>query len=102
MPRSCSSRSSLRMGRPLADGTWARLRMCSGVDSVIGGWSWVRKSSGVSPFEGVDDEAGQGLRVEVGRLLGHDVTLAGDGGDRGDRRRFEEESGVDAVTCRID
>ena len=29
-----------------------------------------------SPFVRVDDEAGQGLRVEVGRLLGHDVAVA--------------------------
>ena len=64
-PRSCSSISSLRTGRPFAAGCWARARIWSGVGHRLTGRD--------SPFVRVDDEAGQGLRVEVGRLLGHDV-----------------------------
>ena len=40
-----------------------------------------------SPFVRVDDEAGQGLGVEVGRLLGHDVAVAR-------RRRGSTATGV--------
>ena len=105
-PRSWSSISSLRTGRPLADGTWARTRIWSGVDSVIG--RRLRRvrggtgSSAGSPFVRVEDEAGQGLGVEVGRLLGHDTALAGDGGDRFDRGRLEEERGIGPVRAGID
>ena len=55
-----------------------------------------------SPLVRVDDEAGQGLRVEVGRFLGHDVAVAGDGRDGGDRRRLQQERGFDAVGAGVD
>src|SRR6478672_3498360 len=104
-PRSWSSISSLRTGRPLADGTWARTRIWSGVDSVIGLRLRARGgkgSSAGSPFVRVEDEAGQGLGVEVGRLLGHDTALASDGGDRFDRGRLEEEGGIGPIGRGID
>src|SRR5262245_61363735 len=91
-PRSWSSISSLRTGRPFVAGCWARARIWSGVVSV----------TRCSPFVGVDDEARQGLRIEVGRLLGHDLAGAGDGLDRFDRRRVEQERGVRAVGRGVD
>ena len=44
----------------------------------------------------VDDEAAQGLRVEIGRLLGHDVARLRDRRDRGDRGPLEQERRIDA------
>src|SRR4051812_980641 len=105
-PRSWSSISSLRTGRPLAEGTWARTRIWSGVDSVIerrlGRARGRERSSSGSQFVRIDDEARQGLRIEVGRLLGHDATLAGDGGDRFDRGRLEKEGGIGPVRASVD
>src|SRR6187397_1596907 len=91
-PRSCSSISSLRTGRPFVVGFWARARIWSGVVSV----------TGCSPFVRVDDEAGQGLGVEVGRLLGHHGARPGDRLDGLDRRRVEQEGRVGAVGCGVD
>src|SRR5690349_12519831 len=85
-PRSTSSISSLRTGRPPGG---VRLRRRSEeVRSVIGG------RSAALPLVRVEHEAGEGLGIEVGRLLGHDVALRGDLEDRGDRRWLEEEGGV--------
>ena len=67
MPRSSSSISSLRTGRPLGGGD-----LRSGEDLVRCGVGHPG-----SPFVRVDDEAGQGLRIEVGRFLGHHVAVGG-------------------------
>ena len=45
---------------------------------------------------GIDDQAGEGLGIEVGRFLGHDVALPGDGFDGDDGCRLEQERGVRA------
>ena len=50
----------------------------------------------------VDDEAGQGLRIEVGRFLRHDVAVAGDRDDRRDRCRFEQERRIRAIDAGVD
>src|SRR5215207_5519264 len=90
MPRSNSSISSLRTGRPLTGG--------NGVRERNGSWrgSGVRFTGG-SPFVRIDDEAGQGLRIEVGRLLRHHVAIAGDRLDRGDGSSLEQEGGIDPI-----
>src|ERR1700690_2697315 len=77
MPRSLSSISSLRTGR---------------VGAVAGtGRMPLEGSVMVLPLMWVDYEPGQRVRVEIGRLLGHDVTLPGNLDDGGDRRRFGQE-----------
>src|SRR5438876_3039278 len=99
-PRSCSSISSLRMGRPFVAGAWARARIRSGVVSLIrrsrAGCATGSGSPYVScsPFVRIDDEARQGLRVEVRRLLRHNVAIVGDGDDRPNRGRLEQERSV--------
>ena len=50
----------------------------------------------------VDDEAGQGLGVEIGRFLGHDVAVGGHGQDGGDRGRLEKEGRVGPVEAGLD
>ena len=92
-PRSGSSISSLRTGRP-SGGVRARTRSAA-VRSVIG------RAPGL-PLVRVEHEAGEGLGVEVGRLLGHHVALGGDGEDRGDGRRLEEEGGIRAIGAVLD
>src|SRR3990172_10912027 len=99
MPRSWSSISSFRTGRPLTDGAWARARMSSGVVSGIGSGSL---GCTASTLQWIDDEAGQGLGVDVRALLGHDVAVGGDGHDLGGRGRLEEEGGVGAVRASVD
>src|ERR1019366_3588622 len=83
MPRSLSSISSLRTGRA---GAAAGIGLMPLEGSVM-----------VLPLMWVDYEAGQRLRVEIGRLLGQDVTLPGNLDDGGDRRRSEREGDVGAV-----
>src|SRR6188472_782582 len=91
-PRSGSSISSLRTGRPPGG---VRARMRSAVRSVI----W--RAPGL-PLVRVEHEAGKGLGVEVGRLLGHHVALGGDIEDGGDGRRLEQERGIGAVRAVLD
>src|SRR5438046_4342814 len=91
-PRSASSISSLRIGR--AGGTWAGMGMVPGVTFGI---RTSAPCSGRSPLEGIDDQASQGLRVEIGRLLRHDVALGRDREHIPNGRGLQEEGRVGAV-----
>ena len=50
----------------------------------------------------VEDQAREGLGVEICRLLGHDVPVCCDRRDRSDRRRLEQERGIGAVYPAVD
>jgi hypothetical protein len=50
----------------------------------------------------VDDETGQGLRVDVRALLGHEVSLRRDRDDVAGRRRLQEQGDRSTLVARLD
>src|SRR4051794_21435769 len=98
-PRSGSSISSLRTGRPPAESEGRGVGRS--LMFVIGRLPSSASVAG-SPLVRVEHEPGKGLRVEVGRFLRHDLARLGDRDDVGDRGRLEQERDLGTADTGLD